>query len=194
MAYPTITDVKAWLNISGSGEDAQLTILLNGIIKYIELATGRVFVAASATRTFPIAYPYIDVRHTRRVLTLHEDLYSVSSITNGDGVVIAVTEYDLLGLAAPYYQIRIRPEAGKIFVASSVGAGVAVAGTWGATSDVPADILQIIMELTVYRYRLRQNSNAGAAMMVNKGGTVTQVAETPKYIVDALAERRRYRL
>lgn len=189
MTYPTVAELKTWLGIAGSSEDTQVTIIINGAIATCEQLTNRVWVAATATKVFPVEYPYVD--KTYKTLTFFEDLCTITTVTNGDGVVVAATEYDAMPLLAPYYQLKLRRESGKSFTRSSAGAGVSIAGTWGATTACPNDLKELILELATHRYRMRQNTNAGQVVTTSKSGIIAQPADVPQYIKDAFEDRKR---
>jgi hypothetical protein len=190
MAYPTDAQVKTWLNISGSGEDALITLINTGAKAYVERYCNRVFEAASSTKNFPIRKPYVSA--DRRVLSLFQDLASLTSVTNGDGVAFTVaTELELHPVDAPYYQIRIKPTSGKVFQTTN-DARIAVVGTWGLAATCPADIFMAILDLCQMQYLARMTGSAGAVQQIGQQGLIAQPAAIPATITDVLDAYKRY--
>jgi len=99
MAYAVASDVKTYLGIEGSGDDALLTSLISRAQKAIETYCGRKFETSSVTKYYDVPTGgdelYIDgVRrtgHGARTLFLDDDLISINTngLTNGDGSAIS---------------------------------------------------------------------------------------------------------
>lgn len=109
--YATLAEYKADNTTRGqsssvttdTSDDAVITAILEQISRYVDgySGAGRYFFPAVRTLLF-------DVPDVRRISIRH-DLLEVTTLTNGDGTVIASTEYVLLdGLYTPYHTIKLR--------------------------------------------------------------------------------------
>lgn len=158
---PTLSDLKTWLGVSGSSEDAILTSILAAALEWIERYTGRVYaVAADSTRYFDVDAP--QVSSDRRKLFLFADLAAITSIVNGNGETIST--YRTLPPNPPYYAIEIPKSESTFFQWGADGAQVAVTGKWGASASYPDDLFTAALALAAHTYR---------SMLTGAGGTVT---------------------
>ncbi len=151
MAYETLANLKSYLGIAedATGDDTLLTALLNAATARIEADTHRVFEAASGTRYYGPEAVDGDV------LWLDADLYSVTSITNGESQTI--TEYWLLPRnKAPYYQIKLKDGSDYSWTFDTDGE-IAIVGKWGYSETPPADIVYACKRLAGYYYRLKDS-------------------------------------
>lgn len=187
MAYPTKTELKAWLGISGSSEDTLLDQLLAYAVDYAERTAGRVFVSTTETRKFSLGY----VTQRGKRLNLFCDLVSVTTLTNADDTVLTASQYELVDVAAPYYAIRIPPSAGVVF-SGVVRDYVTVAGVWG-WSSTPEGIFNAILEIAAATYRARVSGSAPVGVAQGGGLLISQLA-LPPLAVDTIRSFRRFRL
>ena len=90
MAYTTALALRVYKDISSSADDALLTDLIAAAQRKIDMHCKRTFEAsADTTRHFDFSTEYIEWL----TLNLDKDLCSITTITNGDGVVVASDEY-----------------------------------------------------------------------------------------------------
>ncbi len=192
MAYPTDAQVKSWQAITGSADDAQITIVNNAAKSFVERHCNRTFEAsASATaKSYPARKPYLS-KDGRR-LTLFQEFATTTSlaVTNGDGIAFTVaTELEVVPVDAPYYQLYCKPISGKVFY--SVGdVPIIVTAKWGFATTIPDAIFSAIIEIAVLLYRARQSG--GLAGMATQSGVFVQGVELPKAVVEILDSYRRY--
>ena len=146
MAYATETSLKLYLGITVTTDDALLTNLLNAATAAIETYTHRCFAAITETRYFDEDDVDGDV------LTLDDDLYSVTSIVNGEGNT--VTAYWLLPRNAgpPYWQIKLK-EGSAYDWDFDTDDEIDVTGRWGYSLTPPGDIEHACIRLAAYYYR-----------------------------------------
>lgn len=149
--YTTWAAVKTYLDISSSGDDALGADLVTRASRMIDRYCRRVFIAASATRTFDTP--------AGATLFLDEDLVSLTTLTNGDGTVIAGTDYVLLAKnITPKYAVRLRETASMGWLGSSTTGefqAISVLGSWGYSASPPDDVVQAAVRLTAWIYRQR---------------------------------------
>ena len=149
--YTTWAAVKTYLDISGTADDTLGATLVTRASAMIDRYCRRVFTAASATRLF-------DVPHGA-TLFLDEDLVSVTTLTNGDGTVIASTDYVLKpNNITPKFAIKLRETASTGWLGSSTTGeyqAISVLGSWGYSASPPDDVVQAAVRLTAWIYRQR---------------------------------------
>ena len=157
MAYTSVSKVKSYLGITGSGDDDLLQTFIDSAAKFIESWTGRKFgVQADTTRTFD-AIDDVDAS----MLWFDEDLCAITSVTNGDSIVVASNEYTTQPRnETPYYALRILTSSGKSWTYTEDHQdAISIVGRWGYSTDVPADVELACIRLAAYLYR--QKDNAG---------------------------------
>jgi uncharacterized phiE125 gp8 family phage protein len=194
MTYPTNTDLKAYLAITGSSEDSLLTAIVNAARGFVERQTGRNFVSgAAAERKFPLLPGFVD--GWRVVLTTKGmDFVSVSAVVNGDGAVIPSSAYVLLPVGAaadgrPYFQIMLLPETGEYWRGPGL---IAVTAAWGFSTSCPAAIFEAILELGANMYRRRMSGAAGSVQQVGAQGLIVHTGDIPQTVGGVLAQYRRW--
>lgn len=156
MAYATTADVKAYLNIGTTTDDALLAALIARAQALVDGFCERTFEAsADTTRSFD-AVADVDGRR----LYLDADLCSIHSVTNGDGTTVASTHYVTEPRnATPYYAITLKGSSGVAWTYDDDPENaIAVSGKWAYSSTPPADISQATVRLTAWLYRQRDNS------------------------------------
>jgi hypothetical protein len=185
MAYPTLDQVKAW--IVTAGDDTNIRFILDGIIAAVEQYCGRSFITNTVTQEYPARAPY--VTQSRTLLTMFEDLTSVTSLTNGDGTVIAAADYELIPPdGPPYYQIRLKPQSGEIFQEDTDGTLIELVGNLAYSATCPDDIFTAILNLVDLTYAGKQD---GAGTSVTAQGVIIDKSVWPKSITDILDRRKR---
>lgn len=192
MAYPTVSNVKTHLTITGSGDDATLTNILAAVVDWVEQWTGHSFVAASA-QTIKVVPDYPNLLG-RRVLLIGHDLRSVTSITNGDGESISSSDYTLLPLdGPPYHKIELHVDSGLRWWRGVESGYVTIVGDVGFSSDVPDDVKLAILELCGYFYRARSTGAGGAVRTATRQGLIIEADELPGRVLELLGPYRRLR-
>jgi hypothetical protein len=192
MTYPINTDLKTYLAITGSTEDSLLTTIINGAINYVERATGRDFVSASATRSFPCLPQFVD--SGRKMLTTKGmDFASVSAIVNGDGDTLSASEYYLWPIGAltdgrPYYRVVLTDESGLVW--TDRPSLIAVTAHWGFSTACPAAIFEALLELGANMYRRRQTGNTGQVLQVGRA-VLVQPGDLSSTITDVIQAYKR---
>lgn len=153
MAILTTAEFKTYLGITSSNDDALIADLLLSAQRFIELDTDKVFdVSAATTRYFTYGEDT-----SRDGLTLYLDTYlvSVTTLTNGDGVVVTSSNYKLFPLnRAPYTHIRLLANSGLVWTYEDDPEGaISVNGLWGWSATPDNHIKQLMRRLTGFLYR-----------------------------------------
>jgi hypothetical protein len=164
MSYATTTELKSYLDVAGSADDALLTRLLERASVAIDSYTHRSFAAALAT-----SY-YSSDRVDGDLLTLDGDLFSVTTLKNGEGNTIASTDYWLLprNIGPPYQAIKLKAEADYSWTFDTDGE-IEVYGLWGYSSDPPDDIVHACLRLAGYYYRQKDAQTFDVTALPDQG-------------------------
>lgn len=157
MAYLTSGELRTYLNVDASTDDALLTALIAAAQAAIEKRTHRDFeVSADTTR-------YLSMSQTDGLkLILDEDLCQITSVkTNLDngssGVTIPSTEYVTLPRnETPYYALRLRSSSDYAWeYTDDPEDAISITGRWGYSVTPPTDIVMACRRLAAYYYRQR---------------------------------------
>lgn len=191
MTYPTDADVKTFLGITGSGEDALVGWLLEAAIQFVESYCGHTFVA-DELQTVEVVPEYPNLLDGRRVLLIRDtEFMAVTSVKNGDGVTLAASDYKLLPRSGPpYHKIELRP--GLVWWRGSDGLGVVeIGGTTGTSTGCPADVFLAIIQIAAYEYRARQTGAGGAVTTATRQGMIIPPQSLAPHIMEKLNPYRR---
>lgn len=157
MAYLTNTDLKTYLNVTGSTDDTLLTTLIAAAQKAVENYARRVFEAASDSDR----YFTVGVDTDGSTLMLDRDLCAITKVyVCADGaspVQFAASDYYTRPRnQAPYYEIVIASTSSQYWRYSSTPVGaIKVTGKWAYSTSAPADIVHATKRLAGYIYRQR---------------------------------------
>lgn len=170
MAYATIDDLREYLGLVESDHDALLGRLLDSAQAYIDAYTGRTFEAsADSTRTLDAIK---DVEG--RLLWLGGDLCAITTVTNGDAVVVATNEYTTEPRNyGPYYALKLLASSGKAWTyTTDPEDAISIAGKWAYSLTAPDDISQATIRLAGWLYRQRDNAGEGDRPVVAGNATI----------------------
>ena len=180
--YTTLAQFKTYLPIKtpDTVDDALIEQCIEAASRAIDKYTNRTFYARTQTRLYNVPGWQTGFE---RVLYLDDDLLTVTTLTNGDGTVIAAADYLLLPYnTSPKYAVRIKPTSGLDWQASADGetlAVISVAGTWGYSASAPDDIEQVCLMVATDLYKKRSGQGEEAAQ-VTGAGVVIRPAGMPK--------------
>lgn len=154
--YPKYQDVKHYLGIENSQQDALLVATLKRAIATFENMCGRVFVPKTDTRFFDANGE--EVTSGKRLFLRSGDLLSISSLKI-DGVTIPSSAYYLSG-AAPHFTIKIRDNNNFSFkdYSGTPEQSIEIEGEWGYEDEVPEDVWGAIVRLTAWLYQQKDNA------------------------------------
>lgn len=183
--YATLEDFLQFAAPEAGGDvmdDVLIESLITGVSRYIDNATRRRFYASTETHYFDTP--------TGRELWLDDDLLSVTTLTNGDGVIIPAAEYKLRPYSrTPYYQIALKASSDYSWESEEDGDGegvISLAGSWGYAATVPADIKEACLMIARNIYRGRTGEAAGNATVTGAGVVITP-RDVPPMAQDILA-------
>lgn len=141
--YLSLADAHTLLGLAqtDTSDDAFLQLVLSGAQGAVDRYCGRTFEAQPATRYFGIA-------STRdNTLYVDQDLYSVTQLTNGDGIqVFSPSQYWLKprNSGPPFGWIELKSTVVWQWVQDGE---IAVTGLWGYSLTAPVDVVEAMKEL-----------------------------------------------
>lgn len=181
MAYITLQDIRQYIKMQTSTDDALLQSLITAAQDQIERRCRRTFESlADETRYYTadnLMLPPIDARpsqsvswdsvygyYRRGVLDVDDDLISVTTLLNGDGSTITSSQYWLLPLnTTPKSGIQLLSTVDWVLGLDTL---ITLTGRFGYSLTAPDDIQLACKELVSYWYK-------------NKDSQVFDVIQTP---------------
>lgn len=154
-AYCTSAEVRTYLGISSTGDDALITALIARAQAAIDLHTHRTFSStADSTRSFTVGEDT-----EGRLLWFDEDIVSITTVTtNADastGTTVSSTEYITMPRnRTPYYGLKIKSSVDKDWTfTNDPESGITVAGKWAYSTTPPDDVKHACIRLSSYYYQ-----------------------------------------
>jgi len=175
--YATLAQLKTYLAVTSTADDALLTDLLTRATAAIEQMTRKTFSAPAATsRTFGRAVMLWDAQLKRDYLLLPSGVYIAQLVgaTDGDNAAIPLTEIDTHPPDAPYTVLARRD---KRWCSASQQA--TITARWGYSIAPPADIVHATIRLAAWLYRQRGTANDPDRPTVADGGLVLLPSALP---------------
>lgn len=192
MAYCTAADVKTYLGISETDDDALITQLVTAAQQAIDTHCNRTFeAAADSTRNFSVEH---DV--DGRTVWLDEDLADITTVTsNADGSspdVIPSTDYVTKPRnRTPYYAIVLKTSSDDDWdYADDPEDGITIEGKWAYSETAPDDIKQWCIRLASYYYR-QKDAQVFDVTAVPEAGVITVPQGLPADVRQGLRHYRR---
>jgi hypothetical protein len=190
--YTTLSAVKTYLHISGTAHDTLLTELITRASRLVDDHCGRWFGTQVQTRYFDAIGSHI----SGRLLLFDTDLYSLTSITNGDGVVITPDQVILRPINwPPYFGLALKQGSGLRwgYISDPEGA-ISVTGAWGYSPTIPEPIVHAAIRLTSWLYRQRDTGGEGAQIEMTDRGVAVAPARLPRDVLDLIGPYVRLRI
>lgn len=166
MNYVTLSEVTDYLGLESATDDGLLSSLIESSQTWIDGYTGRTFeAAADSTRVF--TFEAIEGRR----LFLDADLCAITSVTNGNGVVIAGSSYVTNPRnVKPWYALELKSSATVAW--DGLTGDISIVGRWAYSTTAPADIRQACLDIVVYQYRKRDNASESNRTIVVGNSTI----------------------
>jgi len=176
--YATLAQLKDYLSITSTADDALLTDLLVRATAMIEQMTRKVFEAplVSASRRFGREYMMWDGVMRWDYLLLPSGVYiaTLTGAADGDNVTIPLAEIDKHPVDAPHSILvrRNKRWCGRTQTAE-------ITARWGYSTDPPDDIIHATIRLAAWLYRQRGTANDPDRPTVADGGLVLLPSALP---------------
>lgn len=163
--YATLDEVKTHVGITSTDTtlDDFIAERITSVSRQIDNYCRRQFYATTATRYYDYQSPW--------KLWLDEDLYSVTTLTNGDGstLTINVDYYACPYSGPPYRWLEIKRDSGSLFQFSgTTQRAISIAGQWGFCETTPQAVKTACI-LWVADYLARQGDEGIAEVTLDGG-------------------------
>lgn len=192
MAYTTAALVKTYLNVTSSNDDTLITTLIARAQALIDEFTRRTFEAsADSTRYFDAER---DVSADSRTLFLDEDLCALTSIVNGDGTAVTLTNLVKEPRnRTPWFALTFKLNSDEVWTWDETPENsIEVTGKWAYSTAAPDDIVHACIRLAAYLYRQKDTQSGNPdRVTVTPEGLIDMPAGLPKDIRDILTNYRR---
>ena len=136
--YVTVAELKRFLGITDSGEDEELEALIKEASRVLDRITRRRFYTPDDDETRLFDVP------DSLTLVLDEDLCSLTSITNGNGDAVSLSNVlQLPANATPKNALKLKPTSGVVWELATSGEEeqvIQITGQWGYSDRPDAGI------------------------------------------------------
>lgn len=160
--YITLQEIKAYVGDWSSTADDTLVenVLIPNVCALIDSYTHRAFEAAADSSRALHAVADTD----GDTLYLNRDLCAITSVTNGDGVLVAAADYAPLPYnEPPYYALKLLASATSGWTYTDEPAGaIVIVGRWAYSISPPLVVKQAALRWCKHLYRQRDNEQSGA--------------------------------
>ena len=162
MPYITNTELKSYLSISTTNDDALLQACADQATQAIEAFTKRQFNVLEDSTRYCDAVGYHIQGRSLFVYDLG-DIYEVTTVVNGDGTTLLSSDFTLyprtLTEQQPIvYEIRIKPTSAQYWTYDQdPDQAIAITGKWGYSGIVPASVKQAALRLASFYYRQKDS-------------------------------------
>lgn len=188
--YTTATDLKLYLGITETDDDALLGRLIASAQAMIDAHCRQTFEASvDSTRYFDPTTQVVG-----RTLFLDAPLCAITTVTNGDGNAIGSTLYVKEPRnETPWRQLTLKSNAAVNWTYTSTPENsIAIVGRWAYSTSAPADVAHACLRLAAFLYRQKDNQSGDLDRPVNLGGGAMMMPATlPNDIKTILAPYRR---
>lgn len=190
--YATLAEFKAWTRVvdtdsPSTDDDAVIERIIESASRYIDREAQQAFYVSSETRKFDVP--------TGRRLYLDKPLLSVSALTNGDGSTISSTDYIFIPANdKPYYAIDLLGSSSvgwRTTAAGNAQQAISLNGTWGESTDTPADIREACLTIAKAAYNRRFGNNMTSVTTITQGGMVITPEDVPAKALQMIHNHRR---
>jgi hypothetical protein len=154
MAYCLPTDVIKYLGIDSGDDGTLLTSLIAAAQSAIDAKCHRTFEAAADTvRHVDAAGDHL--RGATLYINHVGELCQITTLKNGDGVIIAITDYVTTPRTAPpFYALRLKSKSGLLWRWDDDWEdAIEITGRWAYSITPPASIKQACIMLAAFYYR-----------------------------------------
>ena len=182
--YATLDEYKGFGDVDSTdaNDDAAIEKIIEGVSRYMDLKTQRRFYAKTETRNYD--------RPSGRELELDDDLLTITTLSNGDGVAIASSDYNLIPKNDPPYRaIRLTETSTINWTLDSDGNSefvIDVAGTWGYMTPHTDDIREACMMISQSFVKRRFGKNVSGQVRITAAGVVITPEDIPSAAADII--------
>lgn len=181
--YVELDTLRDYVDITETGDDAILEGCIQRAQTAIETFTRRVFETGDdATRYY--GREAVDGQY----LWLDADLYSLTSIANGDSDATAISTDDItlfpMNEGPPYNCLRLDESSASVWE-QQTDYWIGVTGAWAFSDTPPADIVLATLEWAKYLYRAKDTGQF-EIVAVPGGGVISVPKGLPQLVLDII--------
>jgi Phage gp6-like head-tail connector protein len=182
--YATLNELKRYLQISGTIDDALLQECLDRAEGVIDAHTRRAFVGTAGTRFFN---RYESDRVRSNTFYLQEDLHTLTQLILGDGQNVPIGSVWLQPREGPPYR-GVQLKSQYVYTWNT-DQDMVMVGTWGVGTVAPPDIQHATIRQAMYEYR---SKDVGPTDVIGNDTLGQQQAARgmPKDVYDILQKYR----
>lgn len=197
MAYVSTADMRAFLEITSTDDDAIIASLLASAQRTVDALTHRTFEAPTATtRQFtPLLTTYGgNIAPDGRTILFDGDLCALTSVVNGDGVTIPSSEYYLVAPnSTVWYGLAIKRQSTYQWTYTNAPElSVSITGKWSYTETCPADIATATKLIVKHLYTSRAMAADADRDVLSADGVIIAASKIPSTVHKILGVYRRY--
>lgn len=190
MAYTTLADVKDYLDIQTTADDALITSLIAQAEQAIDTYTHRHFEAVGDVKRYFDGVLDTDGRE----LFLDEDLASFSEVKNNGTVLTFPTDFVTVPRnEAPYDRLRLVCNNFNGWCGSTLNCStdsVEITGEWVYSLTPPQDIVHATIRLTGFYYR-QKDSQVFSEITILEAGVITAPPSIPADVIAIITPYRK---
>jgi hypothetical protein len=189
--YTSLASYKAYQKIDSvdPSDDGFIEQAIDAASRWIDQQSGTRFYTTSADETRAFDAP----RETPGLLLFDEYCLSITSVTNGNGASVPLSNILTLPRSAPYYGISLKAGS-TLWAPDSSGEyrqAVTVVGKFGSSAVAPSDISLACLEIAKALYGRRFGQNMSMKSIITPAGVVTLPEGVPDWAAMTIANRRR---
>ena len=132
------------------------------------------------------------------MLFLDQDLATVTSVTNGDGIAVVASDYVLLPASSsdgPFYGIRLKTNSNLVWTYDSDHEqSIVISGAWTYGLTTPDAIVHACLRIAQWIYKQRSSDSVSDQPIVMTSGLTIMPAKLPADVVMMLDPYRRVRI
>jgi hypothetical protein len=193
--YASLAEFKAYSRITStdSTDDGVIEDIVEAASRYIDSETCRHFYGSSETRYYSV--PTLATVDDLRCLQLDDDLISITTLTNGNSVVLTTADYYLYPRnTSPKTQIWLKQTSSYTWMPGTSGDTefvISVAGSFGYASTAPDNVKQACMAIADSLYHNRFGENVSGVATITGAGVVISPADVPAFAAQVIQSYRK---
>lgn len=187
-SYASLQEYKDYQRITTTDvvDDAFIESSLEAASRWIDRESGTRFYVATETRKYDTPM--------QNLLLLDQYFTAITSVTNGDGTVIAAANYVTLPAnSLPLYGLQLKSAKGVMWLEAggSPEQAITVVGSVGYSALPPKDIFIACLEIAKALYSRRFGENMSVKTVITPAGVVQVPEGVPDMAAMTIANYRR---
>ncbi len=179
MAIATVSEIKEYKGITGSGDDKNLKDLIPRCESWLNRECRRILYTEIDTTRYMDAVG-LHIEGASFHLSDFGDICQITSVTNGDGEVLTVnTHYaqyprEITFDCPTFHTLKMLGSGGKAWTyTGDMEQSISVTGRWAYYTDttVPDDVKQMVMRLVLYALKVR-DTDAFETIVIPDAGII----------------------